>query len=79
MNVEDTLAKRLGMFFFVSSIVVIPYILSVMRFKKLYFNIIMLSLFFILVYVFGSRKIGVRLEDNGIYGPQYPYRTIYNK
>lgn len=79
MNVEDTLAKRLGMFFFVASIVVIPYILSVMRFKKIYFNIIMLSLFFMLVYVFGSKKLGSRPEDQGIYGPQYPYRTIYNK
>ena len=79
VDVDATLSKRLAMYFFSITIIIIPDLCNVVNLHKSLYYTSMLALFFILVYVMGSQQIGERIEDQGLYGPKYPYRTIFQR
>ena len=72
---NDSLAKRFCMFFFSTSIIVVPHIVLVMRIpSRIYYSLCIL-LFSMLIYV-GSHNY--REQDQAGYSVTYPYRTIFS-
>ena len=69
---QSTLANRLCMFFFSTSIIVVPQLFRVLRLKRLYY-LIFITLLVAQIYI-GSKSS--RPEDKPGYSRTYPYRTI---
>lgn len=70
-----SLGKRLGMFFFSSTIFVVPQLFKVLRISKPIYFMICILLFALTIYV-GSGNY--REEDPPGYSVTYPYRTIFD-
>ena len=74
-TVNITLAKRYCTFFFMASIVVIPYMWYYFKLKRRLFNTISLLLFAVTIYLQAenfSREQDIKKETS----PTYPYRTM---
>lgn len=72
---NSTLAQRICLFFFGASIIAIPVSAKILNIHRFYFIGTFLLLFFLSIYV-GSTPS--RPQDEGIYAPRYPYRTIFD-
>lgn len=71
---NSSLAKRLSMFFFSSSIIMIPQLIKILKIPKLFYVLLCLILFSLTIYV---GKNNTRVEDKAGYSVTYPYRTIF--
>lgn len=71
---NDTVAKRLCMFFFSSTIFVVPYLVRAMGISLRIFYVLCIILFSLLIFVGRNNS---RLEDPPGYSVTYPYRTIF--
>ena len=71
---NDTVAKRLCMFFFSATIFVVPYLVRAMGLSLRIFYILCILLFSMLIFVGRNNS---RLEDPAGYSVTYPYRTIF--
>lgn len=78
IGISSSMAKRLCIFFFSTSIILIPELIKSMKISRKMFYIVMLSIFVVLLWVDSANK-NARIEDKGIYSAKYPYRTIFNK
>ena len=78
ININTSIAKRIAMFFFSSSIIVIPYFRKIAKVPSNMYNLFLVLLMSFSIYV-SSKTISSRAEDRGIYNHQYPYRTIFQK
>ena len=78
ININISIAKRIAMFFFSSSIIVIPYFRKVLKIPTSLYNLFLIVLMSFSIYV-SCKTSSTRVEDRGIYNHQYPYRTIFQK
>ena len=72
---NSTLSKRTCMFFFSSSILLIPYLRQLLRVNRSVYYILCIMLFSLTVFI-GSRN--TRSEDDQGCSVTYPYRTIFD-
>ncbi len=71
-----SLSKRLSMFFFTSSIIVVPQLLPLLKVKKAVYYGLCIALFTLQVYISSHN---MRPEDRLGFSVSYPYRTFFDR
>lgn len=78
ININPSIAKRIAMFYFSTSIILVPYIRKILKIPSNIYKVCLLLLLSASIFI-STQSVSSRIEDKGIYNHQYPYRTIFQK